>query len=528
MADMLEELLAKLSGAAPEEMEQMRAGLDSAIGSLIWVPQPGPQTEAYYCQADELLYGGEAGGGKTDLLIGLSLTAHKRSAVLRRTNREADKLVERYEQVVGSRSGYNGQKSIWRINGRIIDISGCQLEEDKQKFKGIAHDLKGFDELVDFTRSQYEFITTWTRSADSEQRSRIVATTNPPTTPDGMWVVERWAPWLDPNYPNPAQSGEIRWFVRVGDRDVEVDGPGQHLVGHQRLHSKSRTFIRAKLKDNYALAKSGEYERILDGLSEEYRSAYRDGAFDARLEDQPNQCIPTDWVRAAQARWTDRIPDGVPMCSMGVDASGGGRDPMCIARRYDGWYAHLIKVPGKELDPMHLGSQSAGIIVSHRRDGAVVIVDLGGGYGGSIVEHLGYNEIKAYGFKGALKSTYRDKQNHYRCSNVRTEAYWKFREGLDPSQQNGSIIALPPDPRLIAQLCAPTFKIIPDGIQLESKEDVAGRLGHSPDEADSVVMAWHHGPHGMLQSGAWATGEMGGGRGKRRPAVVMGRQHKGR
>jgi hypothetical protein len=40
------------------------------------VPNVGPQTEAYFCEADELFYGGQAGGGKTDLLIGLALTAH--------------------------------------------------------------------------------------------------------------------------------------------------------------------------------------------------------------------------------------------------------------------------------------------------------------------------------------------------------------------------------------------------------------------------------------------------------------------
>jgi len=36
-----------------------------------WKPFPGPQTEAYLSQADILLYGGAAGGGKTDLLLGV-------------------------------------------------------------------------------------------------------------------------------------------------------------------------------------------------------------------------------------------------------------------------------------------------------------------------------------------------------------------------------------------------------------------------------------------------------------------------
>ena len=44
-----------------------------------WVPNPGPQTDAYFSPADELFYGGQSGGGKTDLGLGLALTAHRRS-----------------------------------------------------------------------------------------------------------------------------------------------------------------------------------------------------------------------------------------------------------------------------------------------------------------------------------------------------------------------------------------------------------------------------------------------------------------
>lgn len=68
------EAMALIERMTPEQ----KAELDSMLTSdaPLWVPQPGPQTMAYYSQADIIFYGGAAGGGKTALLMGLSLTAH--------------------------------------------------------------------------------------------------------------------------------------------------------------------------------------------------------------------------------------------------------------------------------------------------------------------------------------------------------------------------------------------------------------------------------------------------------------------
>lgn len=488
-----------------------------------WVPNPGPQTLAYFSDADELLYGGEAGGGKTDLIVGLSLTAHQRSLVLRRTNKEADKLPDRYEEVIGSRNGYNSQKGTWRIDGRIIDIGGVQLENDKQKRKGIAHDLKAFDEVVDFTESQYLFICTWNRSTDQNQRCRIVATTNPPTRPEGMWVVKRWAAWLDPKHPNPAKDGELRWYTTVDGIDTEVDGRGPHIINGKPVMAKSRTFIRARLEDNPDLDKT-DYGATLDALPEELRVAYREGRFDVGLKDQPFQTIPTDWIRAAQERWTERAPAGVPQCAIGVDCSGGGNDPMMMAIRHDGWYMPLIEIPAKEIPIERAGSHAAGIIVSYRRDNSIVIVDMGGGYGGSVYETLHANEIQAMAHKGAEASVRRTKDGQLRFYNKRSEIIWKLREALDPGQPGGSPIMLPPDPQLLADLAAPTFWMTRDALQIEPKEDVCKRLGRSTDKGDAVCMAWAAGPTYVTDGQQWAEGKTG--RGRARPKVVMGRHNR--
>lgn len=489
----LAEVLSALQGLDEKQLKAARKLADSVTAKMRWIPNPGPQTDAFFCAADELFYGGQAGGGKSDLEIGLSVTNHHRSLLLRRTNKEALGLVERMSEVIGNRDGWSGQQGIWRLDDCTIEISGCQLEDDKQKFKGSPHDLICFDEVSDFTESQYTFIIGWNRSTKPGQRCRIVAAGNPPTRPEGLWVLKRWAAWLDPNHHNPAEPGELRWYTTGEDgTEIEVDGPGPHNIGGEMVTARSRTFIPAKLSDNPDLEASG-YAATLAALPEELRAAYRDGRFDAGLKDRAYQAIPTEWVRMAQQRWTAEPPTGIPMCSMGVDASGGGNDPMIIAMRYDGWYAPIVKVPAKEIPIDRAGAYCAGIVISHRRGDAEVIVDLGGGYGSSMYEQLHSNQIKAIGYKGAEAGFGKTLCNKFTFNNQRSAAIWRFREALDPGQPGGSRIALPPSATLLADLTAPTYEPDSKQIIVESKKKVCERLGRSTDEGDAVVMAWTKG-----------------------------------
>lgn len=519
----LQAVIANLAELPPQEFDKVTREAAAATASRRWIPNPGPQTEAYFCEADELLYGGEAGGGKSDLLIGLSLEEHQRSLVLRRTNKEAEKIFDRYEEIIGHANGKN--QGGWKLDGRIVDIGGCQLESDKQKRKGIPHDLKAFDELVDFSRTQYEFIITWNRTTVPGQRTRIVATTNPPTRPEGMWVVERWAPWLDPKHPKPAKSGELRWFTTINGRDTEVDGPGPHQVDGKPVMAKSRCFIRARLADNPDLTRTDDYKSRLEALPKELREAYLEGRFEAGLKDAPFQAIPTDWIRAAQERWTERAPHGVPMCGIGVDASGGGEDPMVTAIRYDGWYAPMVETPGKDIPADRAGAFAAGIVLSYRKNQCPVVVDMGGGYGGAIYEKLAENGVQAIGYKGSEGAVRRTKDGLLKFHNKRTQSIWLFREALDPDQAGGSPIMLPPDPMLLADLAAPTFKQHRGEIIVEPKTDVCDRIGRSTDRGDAVVMAWSAGPTYVTDGMIWDQQVREGALSGQRPKVVMGREH---
>lgn len=176
---------------------------------------------------------------------------------------------------------------------------------------------------------------------------------------------------------------------------------------------------------------------------------------------------------------------------------------MILAPRYDGWFAPLVKVPGKDIPLERAGAFCGGVVVSHRRDEALVVVDMGGGYGGPVYEHLVGNKVECKVFKGAESSTRRSADGKLHFTNKRSAALWGMREALDPGQPGGSPISLPPDQELVADLTAPTFEVTPNGIKAEPKDKVMDRLGRSTDKGDAVCMSWHEGPKMITDALEW-------------------------
>lgn len=490
---MAKTLLEEISGLLEQLPAQDRAAVlapsIATAAGMRWVPNPGPQTDAYFSEADELFYGGQAGGGKSDLLIGIALTTQSDSLILRRVNDDAKELAARGREIAGPGSSFNGQSWTLRLGDRRIRFGGCKDEKDRERYKGRAKDFYGFDEIPDFTETQYRFITAWNRSAKDGQRCRVVCTGNPPTRPEGLWVLKYWGPWLDPKHPRPAQPGELRWYTSGPDGDdIEVDGRGPHLIGGQQVFARSRTFIPAKLEDNPDLARTN-YKASLDALPAELRAAYRDGNFAAELRDDDYQVIPTAWIEAAMDRWTINRPPEFAMTAMAVDVAPGGIDQMVIAWRYGGWYAPLVAKKQVDKD----GRAVAGLVTVHRRDACPVIVDVGGGWGADAVIALKDNGINVAAFNGVGGSTAKTREGNLAFRNKRAESVWRFREALDPGQDGGSAIALPRDAELKADLASYRWELTPSGILIEDKQAIRDRIGRSPDKGDAVTMCLSEG-----------------------------------
>lgn len=456
----------------------------------------------------------------TDLLLGLGGTAHRHTVIFRRVYPSMRSLVERsrelygktaqaedhiplIEQIIQGNAGksraalvttladYNGSEHIWRFNkaNRIVEFSSLQHEWDKEAHRGRPRDLYGWDEVTEFTESQYRFVNGWLRSTYPNQRCRIVATGNPPTSAEGAWVIRYWAPWLDTEHElyGKVAPGELVWFVNDGQQDVIVPDNQPVMINGEALVPRSRTFIPASLEHTPQLSKTN-YKATLQALPEPLRSQLLKGDFSIRASDPAWQVIPTAWVMAANDRWKRMGRPLLQPRAVGVDVARGGADNTVIALLL-GTYFELYKRPGRETPKGEdVVNFLAEFLTGRETPIAIDII----GVGSSPYDELlrrGYEQVLAINNSAASDAL--DRTGTYGFTNLRAESYWAFREALDPD--SGEAIALPPDNELIAELCAPRYKVLSGKYQLEPKDAVSARLGRSPDLADAVVMAWYRG-----------------------------------
>lgn len=478
------------SGSWHQALTTVADGIAPENGPVLWRPNPGPQTAAFNSLADELYYGGGAGGGKSDLLLGLGTQAHMRSVIFRREFSQLDELMDRSIEIAGAaaRMKRGSPARLTFTNTRQIQFGGCPHEANKVRWQGRPHDLKCFDEICQFTRPIFTYLKTWSRTTIPDQRVRVVCAGNPPENTEGRWVVEYWAPWLDSNHKNPAKPGELRWFITThdGKTDTEVDGPDPVALEGEIVHPRSRTFIPALLEDNPYLVDDADYLAVLQSLAEPLRSQFLYGLFDVAEADDDWQVIPSEWYDLAVMRWETFREAVGPMTALGVDVARGGADDSTFAPLHGSWFGELERRPGKEC---RSGREVAGVAVaiSSRSDQPVRIgIDVIG-VGASPYDMLVDLNAEVEGINFGAGTDMTDRSGKYRMANIRAAAYWLFREALDPESSH---MSLPPDPDLRTEMLSPRWRTRSGRIYIEEKKEIKARLGRSPDAADAAVLAW--------------------------------------
>jgi len=226
-----------------------------------WKPNSKAQEAFFQSNADEVLYGGAAGGGKSEALITEALRdtgqENYHALLLRRTIPELKRTLipKAHEMLAGTRAHWNGidRKYVFP-NRSTIEFGHLQYEHDVHQYDSAEYDLIGFDELTMFTEFQYMFMRSRNRGKNPKIFRRIRSGSNPGRL-GHAWVKRRF-PILRP-------------YEIVDHIDILPNG---------KSVTTKLQFIPALPTDNPDLMNNDPgYVDRLEGLPEPYRSALRYG-----------------------------------------------------------------------------------------------------------------------------------------------------------------------------------------------------------------------------------------------------------
>lgn len=248
----------------------------SLLQNIVWKPSP-KQMALLDAEEYEVLYGGAAGGGKSDALLidawcapygGITNKNH-RAVIFRRSFPELKDLIDRARElfpqfIPGIKYNSNEHRFV-APSGATVEFAYLNNDQDRFKYRGRAWNYIGFDELTLWTTSVcYDYLRTRNRSTDPTLPRFMRATTNP-DGPGQKWVMERWGIGEEGDATN----------IRV-PMDMEfpagLDSDGEPIFEMRKVWVYRR-FIPARLEDNKHLRGTGYREALLLQDDEEITEA---------------------------------------------------------------------------------------------------------------------------------------------------------------------------------------------------------------------------------------------------------------
>ena len=305
--------------------------------NVIWKPQP-KQLKFLERSEYEVLYGGAAGGGKSEALLMEALRQvhipHYRGIIFRKTYPQLTELIDRSQTLYSlafPRARYNDSRHCWIFpSGAKIYFGAMQHTKDRTNYQGKRYDFIGFDELTHFTWEEYSYMFSRNRPSKNPRSSQkticyIRATTNPGGVGHG---------WVKSRFIDAAEPGQRI----VEEREVRLpDGSVKKML-------RDRVFIPATIFDNQALLEENpNYLGSLALLPEKERNALLYGEWDTfegqyftefRTEPDTARCKQAG-VSVAEAKERGMFTHVIEP----LDMASGSRRSWTILRGYDFGYA---------------------------------------------------------------------------------------------------------------------------------------------------------------------------------------------
>ena len=212
-----------------------------ADSNIIWKPQP-KQIEFMSRNEYEVLYGGAAGGGKSDAIIVEALrqvdNPNYRALILRKSYPQCRELIIKSLRIYKAAypdAEYNGTEHFWKFpSGAKIYFGSMPNQMSYLNYQGLSYSYIAFDELTHFTLEEYEYMISRNRADGDGLRVYIRATANPGGIGHG-WVKERFITASPPNVPYTVHS-------EITDKN-----------GKKIKLERERVFIPSSVFDNEAL-----------------------------------------------------------------------------------------------------------------------------------------------------------------------------------------------------------------------------------------------------------------------------------
>lgn len=239
---------------------------------VVWQPQPGPQTLASACPYDEIFYGGAAGGGKSDWIIGhMAKKEHLygaafRGVIFRKTYPSLEELEVRAKEiffpVYGPGVWYAGRNQFLFPRGGMLKLRAMEADADRFRYIGHQYTDIGFDELTMWASDVcYNYLLSRNRSAAGVP-CQVVSASNP-GGPGHHWVKQRFLLKAGTYLRQPPLEPQRELIPRTG-------------------RYRTRIFIPARLEDNQVLmSQDPGYEDRLESMADpNIRRALRDGDWD--------------------------------------------------------------------------------------------------------------------------------------------------------------------------------------------------------------------------------------------------------